>query len=123
MISEPDYRASGSKHSYAAHCIDFMPGILLNGALVAHNRGLMMAITDAEIEEWRAEQGNGMNSAVGEYTPAEFWSLLDEVEVLRTAAFRVVAHMEGRQPVRGWLKDNNASRDALAALVKAVGAA
>lgn len=38
------------------------------------------AITPQEIAEWRQERDNGMTSAVGEYTPAEFWKLLDEVE-------------------------------------------
>lgn len=35
---------------------------------------------------WRREKGNGMTSAVGEYTPAEFWTLLDAYERLLTAA-------------------------------------
>ena len=37
---------------------------------------------------------------------------------LRTAANGIVDHMEGRQQVRGWLRDNGKSRDALNVLVK-----
>lgn len=40
-------------------------------------------ITDAELAEWESERGNGMMSALGEYTPDEFWRLLDEVKRLR----------------------------------------
>lgn len=47
-------------------------------------------------------------------------ALRAERDALRAAADRVVAHMEGRQPVQGWLRDNDASRDALAALVAAL---
>lgn len=32
--------------------------------------------------EWRREQGSGMQSAIGEYTPPEFWELLDAVDFL-----------------------------------------
>jgi len=39
---------------------------------------------------------------------------------LHSAAEGVVAHMEGRQPMRGWLRDNNQSRDALNALAEVV---
>jgi hypothetical protein len=45
-----------------------------------------------------------------------------EIQRLRAAALSVVVHMEGRQPVRGWLKDNDKSRDALAELVRVLGA-
>ena len=37
---------------------------------------------------------------------------------LRTAANGIIDHMDGRQPVRGWLRDNGKSRDALNVLVK-----
>lgn len=43
----------------------------------------MSTITDAELAEWDAQRGDGMVSAVGEYTPPEFWLLLDEVRRLR----------------------------------------
>ena len=33
-------------------------------------------------DKWRREKGNGMTSAVGEYTPSEFWRLLDSYEAL-----------------------------------------
>lgn len=41
---------------------------------------------------------------------------------LRAAALGVVVHMEGRMPVRGWLRDNDKSREALAELVRVLGA-
>lgn len=40
------------------------------------------AIPKALRDEWRSERGNGMTSAVGEYTPREFWDLLDAYEAL-----------------------------------------
>ena len=46
----------------------------------------------------------------------------DDVAKLLKAVSGVIEHMEGRFPVRGWLKDNDKSRAALAALVEAVGA-
>lgn len=42
--------------------------------------------TSQEIAEWRALRSQGMTSAVGEYTPAEFWSALDVIESLRAEA-------------------------------------
>jgi hypothetical protein len=41
---------------------------------------------------------------------------------LTAAALGVVAHMEGRLPVRGWLRDNDKSREALAELLRVLGA-
>lgn len=38
--------------------------------------------TKAMRDEWRSIKGSGMTSAVGEYTPAEFWDLLDDYERL-----------------------------------------
>lgn len=56
-----------------------------------------MSITDAEIAEWRALQGEGMTSAVGEYTPEEFWRLLDAFEAQRNeSAARDVLLAEAR---------------------------
>lgn len=43
-----------------------------------------------------------------------------EAETLKAAAEGVVSHMDGRQPIRGWLRDNNKSRDALNAMAEAV---
>lgn len=40
---------------------------------------------DKRIAELRKERNSGMVSAVGEYTPAEFWEALDEIENLRAA--------------------------------------
>ena len=48
-----------------------------------------MAISKEQIEEWRKELGNGMTSAVGEYTPQEFWDALDEIERLRSGYERL----------------------------------
>ena len=40
-------------------------------------------ITDKQITEWRKLRDEGMVSAIGEYTPPEFWDALDEIERLR----------------------------------------
>lgn len=40
-------------------------------------------ITEKQISEWREMRNEGMVSAIGEYTPAEFWEVLDEIERLR----------------------------------------
>ena len=39
-------------------------------------------IDSATLEKWKTYQGEGMISALGEYTPPEFWELLDEYEEL-----------------------------------------
>lgn len=39
-----------------------------------------MAISLKQIAEWRTLKNQGMTSAIGEYTPSEFWELLDEYE-------------------------------------------
>ncbi len=36
----------------------------------------------ADREAWRKQRGEGMTSAIGEYTPEEFWDLLDDVDAL-----------------------------------------
>lgn len=36
-------------------------------------------ITDEQINIWRSVRGEGMVSSVGEYTPDEFWLVLDEL--------------------------------------------
>jgi hypothetical protein len=43
-----------------------------------------MAITDQQIAAWRKHQGAGMESALGEFTPPEFWEALSEIERLRS---------------------------------------
>jgi hypothetical protein len=43
----------------------------------------MATITDEQIAEWRTMRKKGMVSAIGEYTPDEFWAALDEIERLR----------------------------------------
>lgn len=53
---------------------------------------VLPTISREAIAEWRALQGQGMTSAVGEYTPPEFWTLLDAYETLAYGvAMRVVA--------------------------------
>ena len=39
-------------------------------------------VNHEQIAEWRKVRGHGMISAVGEYTPSEFWLLLDNFERL-----------------------------------------
>lgn len=39
-------------------------------------------IDAATIAEWREKRDHGMISAIGEYTPEEFWTLLDAYERL-----------------------------------------
>lgn len=48
-----------------------------------NNNESQSSITDEQIQEWLAMRGEGMASAVGEYTPAEFWQVLDELARLR----------------------------------------
>lgn len=52
----------------------------------------------------------------------ELAALRTERAELKRAAQQVIAHMDGRMPVRGWLKDNDDSREALAELVRVLGA-
>jgi hypothetical protein len=40
-------------------------------------------IKKAQLDLWRKLKGEGMTSALGEYTPEEFWELLDAYEKLR----------------------------------------
>lgn len=42
-------------------------------------------LSQAVIDELRTHRGEGMISAVGEYTPEEFWGLLDHAEALMHA--------------------------------------
>jgi hypothetical protein len=41
-----------------------------------------------KIAELRSLRGQGMISAVGEYTPDEFWDVLDEIERLQGLLFQ-----------------------------------
>lgn len=41
-------------------------------------------ITKEQISEWRKLKNDGLTSAIGEYTPSEFWECLDEIERLNT---------------------------------------
>lgn len=62
-------------------------------------------ITPEQIAEWRALQGRGMCSAIGEYTPSEFWDLLSAYEGvvrrLKCAGWTAVAdrHPPHEEPV------------------------
>jgi hypothetical protein len=44
---------------------------------------LVVDITPEEIDDMRSKRGQGMVSSVGEYTPDELWTALDEIERLR----------------------------------------
>lgn len=50
-------------------------------------------------------------------------TLRAELEVLRAAADVVLSHVEGSLPIRGWLRDTDASREALGRLRAAIDAA
>lgn len=60
-----------------------------------------MKTTPEEREEWRRLQGEGMTSAVGEYTPDEFYDLLDDVEELlrlqKESDTRFLEHMAEKE--------------------------
>lgn len=49
---------------------------------------------DKRIAELRALRGQGMTSAVGEYTPNELWEALDALERLRRAAKAALAVLD-----------------------------
>lgn len=63
-------------------------------AVLVAAHGVLAAVAPIgadQIAEWRALQHAGMTSAVGEYTPAEFWTLLDAYEaLLRTGGVGVL---------------------------------
>ena len=40
-------------------------------------------MTNQQIKLWRKQKGDGLVSAIGEYTPDEFWAALEEIEKLR----------------------------------------
>ena len=62
--------------------------------------------------------------AIGDYLALERATAMLAIEraELKHAAQQVVAHMDGRMPVRGWLKDTDKSREALGELVRVLGA-
>lgn len=43
----------------------------------------MMKVTDEQITKLEKFRGEGMVSAVGEYTPSEFWDILDDLKAAR----------------------------------------
>ena len=49
----------------------------------------MQVPTKAQRYEWKLKRLNGMVSAVGEYTPAAFWELLDAVDYLEGEVSRL----------------------------------
>ena len=74
--------------------------------------------TDSEVlrEALAVAWGDSMTAQLKNHDQAA------EIARLRAAGLGVVVHMDGRQPVRGWLKDTDKSRDALAELVRVLGA-
>jgi hypothetical protein len=54
-----------------------------------------MTISPEIIAAWRVLRGHGMASAIGEYTPAEFWELLDEYEALQYRLRKTEAQLDG----------------------------
>jgi hypothetical protein len=50
-------------------------------------------ITPEQIAEWRKLEPEGMVSAVGEYTPEEFWLALDHIEVLQARIAQLEAEL------------------------------
>lgn len=51
-------------------------------ACTCGTRSRLLRTTKQQRDAWRKLRENGMTSAVGEYTPAEFWLLLEDVEQL-----------------------------------------
>lgn len=62
-------------------------------------------ITKQQIDEWRVQRGMGMVSAVGEYTPDEFWDALDEIERLRNALGIIARNVDAGAVNIGWCGD------------------
>ena len=52
-------------------------------------------VNHEQIAEWRKVRGHGMVSAVGEYTPSEFWLLLDSFERLERGLAKANADKAG----------------------------
>ena len=72
-----------------------------------------MMMEKNQIDELRALRGQGMVSAVGEYTPDELWEALDEIERLRAAMEWISENgpddaWELRQKAREALENHNA---------------
>jgi len=62
-------------------------------------------IDEAQIRAWRLERYSGMVSAVGEYTPSEFWDALDEIERLRNALGTIARNVDAGAVHVGWCGD------------------
>lgn len=54
-----------------------------------------MRTTQEERQEWLRKKGDGYTSAVGEYTPSEFWYLLSDVEQLERALRLILPMAKG----------------------------
>lgn len=96
-----------------ASALVVIEGLLRTPAPALPN-GAESAISDADIAEWEAFRGEGMVSAVGEYTPQEFWWLLDELKRYRAADNRDAAGVDEKpckgcgNPVFAWSDDGDA---------------
>jgi hypothetical protein len=72
--------------------------------------GLMQALRDEIDENLRLRELGG--ALPDENITAMTERVIAERNAMRAAALGVVVHMEGRMPVRGWLRDNDKSRAA-----------
>lgn len=59
------------------------------------NQMTKKAIAEKDISEWESERGKGMQSALGEYTPSEFWEAVDEIKRLRTGYMKILMASDG----------------------------
>jgi len=76
---------------------------------------------NAEKGAWVPLYTHPPESALQRLTEAgEIQAAMERIAELEAAAREVVSNMEGRMPIRGWLRDNGKSREALDRLVNAL---
>ena len=63
-----------------------------------------MRTTKAQRDEWLKKRGAGMTSAVGEYTPSEFWILLLDVNDLERQLAEAKVEIEAMLPLVDWAR-------------------
>lgn len=59
-------------------------------------------ITRQQVAEWQLLRREGYQSAVGEYTPAEFWKLLEEYLIYRGAIEHMFGPVNDDHGLRTW---------------------